>query len=200
MYGSGDRTTILDSVKIVQGESLYNAPASQVTIKTLTNGISSAGGIGNFEIVSNGAWNANLSIYKVNNTDIDNDSGTFSLDVGAETGTLTATGSYSPTNGIAGTHLIALELGPEPLYLRPSGPTGNGLIADYYGSLGIRYSLKIYARNADGTDGALRATGNIYQRDAYGGRTYVAPSTWDSTDNALLTASRAKSSWTFLTI
>ena len=93
-----------------------------------------------------------------------------------------------------------MEIGAEPLYLRPSGPGPNppGLISDYYVN-GIDYRLRIFARMPNGLDGAelQSPAALVRQSQAYGGRTYEVPSTWVETDTALIAASTAKDTWTF---
>ena len=168
-------------------------------IRSLTPGISSAGGVAVFEVVANGAWNANLTVATQDGTDIDNDTGSFDIDVGPATlpSALNVKGSYSPTNGGEGTHLISLETGPEPMYLRPGGPEPGELATTYFTSVGPTYVLRIYARNTDGTDGALLIGNNVRQNQDNGGRTYEVPAGWDGTETSLIAASQVKDTWTF---
>ena len=169
-------------------------------IRSLTPGISSAGGVATFEVVANGAWNANLTVATQGGTDEDNDTGSFNIDVGPATDVtlLNVKGSYSPTTGGEGTHLITLETGEEPMYLRPGGPPATGLATTYFSSNGVTYVLRLYARNPDGSDGASPLIGNnVRQSQEFGGRTYEVPAGWDGTETSLIAASVVKDTWTF---
>ena len=168
-------------------------------IRSLTPGISSAGGAAVFEVVANGAWNANITIANQDTGDQNNDTGSFDVNVGpaALPSALNIKGSYSPTFGGEGTHLITLEVGEEPMYLAPGGPPLNGLATTYFTTVGVTYVVYIYARNTDGSDGALLIGDNVRQNQDNGGRTYEVPAGWDGTETSLVAASQVKDTWTF---
>ena len=169
-------------------------------IKSLTPGISSAGGVAVFEVVANGAWNANITIANQDTGDQDNDTGSFDVNVGPVVlpTALNIKGSYSPTFGGEGTHLISLETGPEPMYLAPGGPPLNGLATTYYTTNGVTYVVRLYARLANGDDGPAPLIGdNVRQSQEFGGRTYEVPAGWDGTETSLIAASEVKDTWTF---
>ena len=176
----------------VGGAILKPATATNTTIRSLTSGISSAGGNALFEVVSDGAWNANVRVEGSGQAG-NNDDGDFTIDLtpsGFPTGSLDVTGSYSPTTGAEGTFVINLELAQEPLYLVEGSST-------FIGDPGIKTTMNIYARNTNGTDGALLASAFVYQNHQYGGREFTV----DYAPNAvLLFASTSKPSWTFYTI
>ena len=132
-------------------------------------------------------------------TDINNDTGSFDIDVGpaALPSALNVKGSYSPTHGGEGTHLISLETGEEPMYLAPGGPPLSGLATTYFNAIGPTYVISIYARNTDGSDGALLIGNNVRQNQDNGGRTYEVPAGWDGTETSLIAASQVKDTWTF---
>ena len=169
-------------------------------IRSLTSGISSAGGVATFEVVANGAWNANITIANQDTGDQSNDTGSFDVNVGPATlpSALNIKGSYSPTFGGEGTHLITLETGEEPMYLRPGGPEPGELATTYFTTNGVTYVLYIYARQANGDDGPSPLIGdNVRQSQEFGGRTYEVPAGWDGTETSLIAASQVKDTWTF---
>ena len=201
MYGTGDRTTILDYLTIDQSSLFSTTPATSASLRSLSPGISSAGGTAVFELVVNGAWNANITVATQGGDDVDNDTGSFDIDVGpvGNLPLLNVKGAYSPTFGGEGTHLITLETGPEPIYFKPGGPTGPPPHTVLYSTTGPTYVIYIYARNTDGTDGALLIGNNVRQNQDNGGRLYTLPPGWSVTDSGLLTASATKDTWTFYT-
>ena len=182
-----------------EGGAILKPATTATVIRSLTPGISSAGGLAVFEVIADGAWNANLTVATEGGTDVNNDTGSFDIDVGPATDVtlLNVKGSYSPTHGGEGTHLITLETGPEPMYLRPGGPPLNGLATTYFNAIGPTYVIYIYARNTDGSDGALLIGDNVRQNQDNGGRTYEVPSGWTGTESSLITASQVKDTWTF---
>ena len=121
-------------------------PATTATIRSLTPGISSAGGAASFEVIANGSWNASIAIAG-DSDGVNSDNGQFTLS--SSSGLLTSTGGYSPTAGIDGTHLIELNVGEEPYYFNPAGPTGTS--SSFWNSLS--FTISIHARNSDGSDG-----------------------------------------------
>ena len=201
MFGTGDRTTILDYLTIDQSSLFSTTPATSASLRSLSPGISSAGGTAVFELVVNGAWNANLTVATQDGEDEDNDTGSFDIDVGpaGNLPLLNVKGAYSPTFGGEGTHLITLETGPEPIYFKPGGPSGALPYTVLYSTTGPTYVIYIHARNTDGTDGALLIGNNVRQNQDNGGRLYTLPPGWSVTDNGLLTASTTKDTWTFYT-
>ena len=201
MFGTGDRTTILDVLTIDQSSLFSTTPATSASLRSLSPGISSAGGTAVFELVVNGAWNANLTVATQDGEDEDNDTGSFDIDVGpvGNLPLLNVKGAYSPTFGGEGTHLITLETGPEPIYFKPGGPSGALPYTVLYSTTGPTYVIYIHARNTDGTDGALLIGNNVRQNQDNGGRLYTLPPGWSVTDNGLLSASTVKDTWTFYT-
>ena len=169
-------------------------PATTATIDSLTSGISSAGGSSVFRLQSDGAWNASVRVNTSGISGEDNDTGSFNIAGAASFRVISVSGSYSPTRGIAGTHLIDFTAGPEDLYLNPAGSTG--LSAARFGDT-ISYELRIHARNDDGSDGAFLDSATVRQGHAFGGRTVTVPSTWFANDPTLISTSQAKPSWTF---
>ena len=193
-------TAIIGNDNAQGGVGTILKPATTATvIRSLTPGISSAGGLAVFEVIADGAWNANLTVATQGGTDVNNDTGSFDIDVGPATDVtlLNVKGSYSPTHGGEGTHLITLETGPEPMYLAPGGPPLNGLATTYFNAIGPTYVIYIYARNTDGSDGALLIGNNVRQNQDNGGRTYEVPSGWTGTETSLIAASEVKDTWTF---
>ena len=171
------------------------APATSggTTIRSLTNGISSAGGTAVFEVISDGQWNANLIIFGT----VDSDDGNWNYTTGVFNG-LTTTGSYSPTFGSSGTTLVTLTVGPEDFYAGPDS-SGTGVTTNQW-SGGVPLTLRLFARNANGTDGAQLAQGSVTQDQAYGGRIATFPSSFINGDGSInsfvTTFSNNKPSWT----
>ena len=127
MFGTGDRTTILRCIlRLTNHHCSQQHLQTSASLRSLSPGISSAGGVAVFELVVNGAWNANLTVATQGGDDVDNDTGSFDIDVGpvGNLPLLNVKGAYSPTFGGEGTHLITLETGPEPIYFKPGGPSG----------------------------------------------------------------------------
>ena len=169
------------------------ATAGGTSIRSLTNGIGSIGGPAVFELTADGNFNVSI---RITGSGIASgqgtDTGTYS--VSTTNGLLTMTGGYSPTNGRAGTHLINLEVGQEPMYFNPAGNTG---LAISHFTVGISHTIVIHARNNDGSDGDELASATVDQGQRFGGRTITVPDAWAANDPGLLSVSRLKPSWTF---
>lgn len=169
-------------------------PAQTASLRSLTDGISSAGGSAVFELTTNGRFNASIQV--ASNGDsagTNSDDGNFTLT--SNNGLLSSTGSYTPTTGEAGTTQIVLQVGQEPFYLNPAGNTG--LSASYYNSLSL--TIRIHSRNPDGSDGTLLASASVTQSHAFGGREFDVPSTWTTSEVENANFSTVKNSWTFWT-
>ena len=179
------------------GASTVVPATAATTIRSLTPGISSDGGSATFEVVSDGAWNASIRVASGAQGG-DSDNGQFNLDLtsgGFPARSLVSEGSYSPTAGLVGTHLITVIVGQEPFYLNPAGNTGAA--ASQYVGQGLELEIRINARNPDGSDGALLASASVFQNHTFGGRLYTAPSTWTANEIIVGGYSTDKPSWTF---
>ena len=166
-------------------------PATTAAIRSLTPGIASLGGAASFEVITNGTWNASVSAAG-DSDGVNSDDGQFSLTSGS--GLLSLSGGYSPTAGIEGTHIIELNVGEEPYYFNPAGPTG--VSAAFFTN--ISHTINIHARNPDGSDGALLGSASVSQGHQFGGRTITLPDGWAGEASFVaLTASGNKPTWTF---
>ena len=166
-------------------------PATTAAIRSLTPGIASLGGAASFEVITNGTWNASISAAG-DSDGVNSDDGQFSLTSGS--GLLSLSGGYSPTAGIEGTHIIELNVGEEPYYFNPAGPTG--ISAAHFTS--ISYTINIHARNPDGSDGALLGSASVSQGHQFGGRTITLPDGWAGEASFVaLSISGNKPTWTF---
>jgi hypothetical protein len=186
-----------DSGTSVRDESDVNAliaggPATTATIIRKGPNISSAGGATTFEVIANGNWNASIYWSGGGAQGGNTDTGSFTLTNSG--GQLSISGGYAPTYGQGGAELIELVVSEEPIYFNPAGNTG---LASVKFTGNLVYTIKIYARNANGTDGTELDTASVFQNHLYGGRTVLLPSTWTATNVLNGGYSTSKPSWSF---
>ena len=166
------------------GATVEQQPTSvSTTIRSLSTGISSAGGTATFELVSDGAWHLQHTVTAtgIGGTSVSITGGetgtsgvinapvTFSLSGQPDTNA-TIRGSYSPTYGGAGTHLITLQMDEE--FGQIEALDANTTVSSFFGNISVKLLVGTRPFDSSAFEVALspEVSDSVDQSHLYGGR------------------------------